>query len=118
MENKENNYVYIRIFLLSLSIVLPLIMIDAPIWVICIVTFLLFSPLLFGSILYAAIVYCLYDIVRPILYVCGLIVTIQGEQDFFAISFYILMGLQAINIIKRFIGTVMGLILAVTENKE
>jgi hypothetical protein len=110
-------YIYIIIFLRSLSLILPLIMLDTPIWLICIVTFILFSPLLFGSLLYTGILYCLYDIVRPILYICGLVVTIQGKQDFFAIAFYVLMGLQIVNIIKRFLGTVCGIMLAYT-NKE
>lgn len=117
MLNQQGNYIYILVFLRSLSLTLPLIMLDAPIWVICLATFILFSPLLFGSLLYTGIVYCLYDIVRPILYIWGLVVTIQGKQDFFAIAFYVLMGLQIVNIIKRFLGTVCGVILAFT-NKE
>lgn len=118
MINQEAKYVYIQFFLRSLSLTLPLIMLEAPIWVICLVTFIIFSPLLFMSFLYAGLVSCLYDIIRPILYICGLIVAIEEYQDFFAIAFYILLGLQAINIIKRFIGTVCTFILIFTNSKE
>ncbi len=117
MENRDG-YLYIQLSLLSLSLILPLIMIKTPIWLICVTTFIVFSPLLFPSVFYTAILFCMYDIIRPILYVWGLVATIQGKQDFFAIAFYILMGLQAFSIIKRFLGTVKGLILAFTENKK
>ena len=109
MKNQENNYVYIQIFLMSISLTIALVMLNAPFWLISIVTLFLFSPLLFGSLLYASIVYIIYDIVRPILYIGALVVTIQGKQDFVAIAFYILAALQVINILRRFIGTVCGL---------
>jgi hypothetical protein len=47
--------------------------------------------------------------------VWGLVVTVQGEQDFFAIAFYIFMGLQAIDIIKKFVVTVLNLIISFTD---
>lgn len=109
MKNQENNYVFIQVFLMSASLTIALIMLNAPIWLISIAVFLLFSPLIFGSLLWATIVYIIYDIVRPILYIWALVVTIQGKQDFIAIAFYILAALQVINILKRFFGTVLGL---------
>lgn len=118
MKKQDNTFNYIQIFLLSLSLTLPLIMVNTPVWLIAIVTFIMFSPALFGSVLYAVILYCLYDIIRPILYVWGLVVAIQGKQDFFTVAFYILVILQAVDILKRFIGTVSGLILALTNKEE
>lgn len=118
MKNQDNTFNYFQIFLLSLSLTLPLIMVNTPVWLIAIVTFLMFSPALFGSVLYAVILYCIYDIIRPILYVWGLVVAIQGKQDLFTVVFYILVVLQAVDIVKRFIGTVSGLIFALTNKEE
>lgn len=111
----ENRFVNFKLFLMSLSLTLSLMMLDAPIWLIGISTLLVFSPFLFNSFTYATFLYCAYDIIRPILYTWALVVTIQGKQDFFAIAFYILAGLQAISIIKRFIGTIGIIIVALTE---
>ena len=114
----KDNFLYIRIFLMSLSLTIALVMVDASSILIAITTFFLFSPLLFGSLTYATIVYIIYDIVRPILYIWALVVTIQGEQDFIATAFYILAALQAINILKRFFGTICGLFVACTDTKN
>ena len=112
--------------LMSISLTLPLIMLDAPFGIILVATTIIFLPciLMFvppledlTSISYI-IIWHLYNIVRPILYICGLVVTIQGTQDFFAIAFYILMGLQSMNIIKNFIGTIIIILLSLTQNKE
>ena len=111
----KNTFLYIRIFLMALSLTLALVMMYAPSILITVTIFLLLSPLIFGSVTYAFIVYAIYDIVRPILYTWALVVTIQGKQDFVAIMFYVLTALQVINIIKRFIGTVCGLFVAFTE---
>lgn len=107
-------YLLFRLFLMSLSLVFPLIMLEAPIFLIVITPFIVYSPLLFKSLAYGNIVYCLCYILRPILYVWGLIVAVQGEQDFFAIAFYILLGLQAIDIVKTFIATILSIILLFT----
>jgi hypothetical protein len=50
--------------------------------------------------------------------VWGLVVAIQGKQDLFTVVFYILVVLQAVDIVKRFIGTVSGLIFALTNKEE
>lgn len=113
-------------FLMSLSLTYPLIMLETPFLLILAEITLIFLPsiliLLSESewlpILSFYIVYHLYNIIRPILYVCGLVATIQGQQDFVAVAFYILMGLQAVNIIKRFFGTVIMIIQLLTINKE
>lgn len=112
---QNTNFNYIQISLLSLSLIIPLIMLESPIWLIGLVTFIMFSPLLFASLIYAAILYFSYDIIRPILYIWALVVTIQGKQDFFAVAFYILMALQAASIIKRLIGSVSMCILFIVE---
>ena len=44
-------------------------------------------------------------------------VTVQGEQDVFAVTFYLLASLQAPNIIKRLIGTVGTMFITLTEIK-
>ena len=117
MKNQENNFVLFKSFLMSLSLTLPLCMLNAPIWMIGLATFLVFSPLIFGSFTYATFLYCVYDIVRPILYIWALVVTIQGEQDFFAKAFYVLFAIQVITIAKRLIGTIGIILIALTESK-
>lgn len=115
MSEKHTNFL---LFLMSLSLTVSLLMLDAPIWLICVATLLVFSPMFFGSLAYATFVYCTYDIIRPIVYIWALVVAIQGKQDFFAIAFYILTGLQAISIVKRFMGTIGIIIIALTDNKR
>lgn len=106
-ELKQSRCANFRLFLMSLSLTLPLIMLDAPILLICITTFLVFLPLFIHSESFVYIFILLYNIVRPILYIWGIIVTAQGNQDFFAIAFYILTALQLIDIIKKLIGTII-----------
>ena len=119
MDNQERplKYILFKLCLMQLSLMLPLIMMDTPILIIIIVTTLVFLPLLLGSLWMSIILSCLYDIVRPILYIIGIIITIQGQQDFFAIAFYILTALQSINIVKKLFGTICMIILALTNNK-
>ena len=117
MKNQENHVLF-QLFLMELSLGIPLIMLDAPLWLILMATFLIFTPMLFGSFTYATILYCSYDVIRPILYIWALVVTILGVQDLFAIAFYILAGLQALSIVKRFIGTIGIIIIALTERKN
>ena len=118
MNEQKNNYNIFQLFLMQLSISIALIMLDAPLFLITVATILVFSPMFFGSSTYATILFCSYDIIRAILYIWALIVTIGGEQDFFAIAFYILSGLQAISIIKRLIGTIGIIIVALAEGKH
>ena len=111
---KGINYILFLLSLNAFSLVIPLIILEAPIWVICVVTLFLFMPAILMSKLLFLVSLHLYNIARPILYVCGLIVAVQGKQDFFAIAFYILLGLQALSIIKNFIYTTLNIFLLFT----
>ena len=113
MRNQENYFSYktYRLFFMQLSLSLPLIMMNAPWFIIIITPLLVYLPLIVKSLWLPIVLFISYDIVRPILYVWGLVVTAQGKQDFFAIAFYIIAGLQAINIIKRLFGTICTIIL-------
>ena len=114
-DEKSTNYLLLRTVLMSVSLAIALMMINTPIVLICAITFLVFSPLIFKSPTYAVILYSIYDVARPVLYVLALLVTIGGEQDFFAIAFYILAGLQVISMIKRFVGTVAMIYTIISE---
>ena len=107
---KEQNYTKQMLKLLLpmvISITIPLLMLDAPIWLMVVVDLIILSPMLFWSRSLSVIVPYAYYIIKPILYVWALVVTILGVQDFFAIAFYILMALQTPNMIKNFIGTIL-----------
>ena len=101
---------------MTVSLTIALVMLNAPTLLIIITTFLVFSPLIFSSTTWLFLVMTSYDILRPIIYIWATIVTIQGKQDFFAIAFYILAILQAISIIKKFIGT-LAIIFVSLSNK-
>lgn len=118
MNDQKLNYSIFQLFLMQLSISIALIMLDAPLFLITLATILVFSPLFFGSLTYATFLFCAYDIIRPILYIWALAITIGGKQDFFAIAFYILSGVQAISIIKRLIGTICIIVVALVEGKH
>ena len=113
----QENYLLFKHFLMELSLSISLIMLNAPLWLIIVATFLVFSPLLFNSLTYATFLYCAYDIARPILYIWAIVVTIQGKQDFIAIAFYILAGLQIASIVKKLIGTIGIIVIALSEKK-
>ena len=102
---------------MQMSLSIPLVMLDAPLWVTLLAPLLVYTPLLIYSMAYTTLLLCAYDIVRPALYVWALVVTICGVQDFFAIAFYIIVALQIFSIIKRFIGTIGIIIIALTEKK-
>ena len=107
MNDKNFRYLCFQLVLMGLSINLPLIMLDAPFWLMSAILFIVISPLVFPSLSYTTILMWIYDITRPILYIWALVVTISGTQDFLAIAFYILLGLQILVIIRRFIGTIL-----------
>lgn len=111
---QANIFLYVKIILMSLSIIIPLVMLYAPSWVISVATFLVLSPLIFSSMTYTFILYNIYYLVKPILYVCAFVTTIQGQQDFVAIAFYILFALQAISMVKGFLGAI-GIIISALE---
>lgn len=90
-----------------LSITIPLLMLDAPVWLMTLVDLIILSPMLLVSLKLSVIVPYAYYIIKPIIYVWALLVTILGVQDFFAIAFYILMGIQTPKMIINFIGTIL-----------
>ena len=109
MDNSPSiSYLLRQLFLMSLSLAIPLIMIDASIWIITLVTIIVFATALSGIVGIAYIYRMLHNILlRPGLYIWALIVTIIGPQDLVAIGFYIALVCQAKNIINNFIGEIL-----------
>lgn len=118
MNKQGNNFLLFKLFLMQLSIAIPLIMLNVPSWLSIGATLIVYSPLLFGSMTYAVFLFCAYDIIRPALYIWALVCTIQGNQDSVAIAFYIISGLQAITMLKRLVGTISIIYLALTASDE
>lgn len=117
----EKNYTkqMLRLLLpMALSLTLPLLMLDAPVWLMTIVDLIILSPLLFWSIKLSVLIPYSYYIIKPFLYVWALVVTILGVQDFFAIAFYILMAIQTPKMITNFIGTILIIYYKIVGNKE
>ena len=105
--NKAFNYLLLRCFLRSISLAIPFILIDMhfdlslPTILISLVTFL---PLLIPfKTLILAFEWIYNLLLRPGLYIFALVITIQGQQDFIAIAFYIIAAIQAYNILKYFV---------------
>lgn len=118
MNDKDYNKQMLRLLLpMVLSLTLPLLMLNAPVWLMVVVDLIILSPMLLWSLKLSIIVPYAYYIINPILYVWALIVTILGVQDFFAIAFYILMGLQTPKMIKNFIGTILIIYCFLTGKK-
>lgn len=118
---KEQDYTRKMLCLLlpmALSLTLPLLMLDAPIWLMTVVDIIILSPMLFWSQSLAVIVPRAYYLIKPILYIWALVVTILGAQDFFAIAFYILMGLQIPKMIMNFIGTIISIYCEIVVNMK
>ena len=101
-----------------LSITLPLLMLNTPVWLMVIVDLIILSPMLLCSKTLTVIVPYAYYIIKPILYVWALVVTILGVQDFFAIAFYILMAIQTPRMIRNFIGTILIIYTTMMGDKE
>lgn len=119
--NNQDNYIktmLITLLPMVLSITLPLLMLNAPIWLMVVVDLIILSPMLFVSLKLSVIVPYAYYIIKPILYIWALVVTILGVQDFFAIAFYILMGIQVPKMLMNFVGTILIIYNAVIEEKE
>lgn len=113
--NKPFNYLLLLGFLRSVSLAIPLLIIDFtyntsfPLIIISVIGFL---PILIHSLKFNMVLEFLYNIVlRPGLYIWALIVTIQGTQDLIAIAFYVLAALQGYSIIKNFFSYVTMMIL-------
>lgn len=117
---KNENYGLFQLFLMSASLNFPLIMLNAPTWLLFLTIFFIFSPIIFVKDWLIYLVLHLYNIVRVILYIWGIIVTAQGQQDFVAIAFYITTGIQAFSMIKNFIYSLwltIQFIIAMITNK-
>ena len=117
----EQNYTKRMLWLLMpmvLSITLPLLMLNAPVWLMVVVDLIILSPWILVSLKLSVIIPYTYYIIKPLLYVWALVVTILGVQDFFAIAFYILMGIQTPRMIKNFIGTILIIYYKILEDKE
>jgi hypothetical protein len=107
-ENNSLNFMLWKLFLMSLSLTIPLIMIGASGWIITLATIIVFATALSGRTRIAYIYRILHNILlRPGLYIWALIVTISGPQDIVAIGFYIAIVCQAKNIIGNFIGEIL-----------
>jgi hypothetical protein len=109
MENNPSlSYLLRQLFLMSLSLAIALIMIDVSVWIITLVTIIIFATALSGRVGIAYIYRMLHNILlRPGLYIWALIITITGPQDIVAIGFYIAFVCQAKNIISNFIGEII-----------
>lgn len=117
---KEQDYTKEMLWLLIpmvVSITIPLLMLDTPVWLMAIINLMILSPMLLVSLKLSTIVPYAYYIINPILYVWALIVTIIGVQDFLAIAFYILMAIQTPKMMKNFIGTIIILVLAIKARR-
>lgn len=97
----DSKWIYLKHILKALSLSIPLIMLNAPTWLIIATILLVFAPFVFASSTFYLVTYNLYHIARPFLYIWAVIVTAQGEQDFIAIAFYIATGIQAYSILKN-----------------
>lgn len=120
-EVQEQDYTKRMLWLLMpmvLSITVPLLMLDTPIWLMSLIDLVILSPMLLWSQKLSVIVPYAYHIIRPILYISALVVTILGVQDFLAIAFYILMAIQIPRMIKNFIGTILIIYYAIPIDKE
>lgn len=82
------------IILMITSISIPLIMLDVPLWVLIVID-LSITGLMFCSSFFTILISSLYYIVKPVLYIWALVFAVQGSQNFWAIAYYIVMGLQA-----------------------
>ena len=111
--NNNNSFGYLlrQLFLMSLSLCIPLVLIGASGWIITIASIIIFATALSGNTGIAYIYRLLHNIIlRPGLYVWALIVTIAGPQDAVAIGFYIVLVCQTKNIIGNFIGEIIILL--------
>lgn len=103
---------------MSLSLTIPLVVIGAPIWSIVLITVVIFASALSGREGVALLYRLAHNIIiRPGLYIWGLVVAISGPQDFVAISFYIVAALQLWGILKNFIGEVLLILFLIADRK-
>ena len=118
-EDRMVNYGLFMAFLASLSLTIPLIVIGAPSLVISLVSLIMFLPFLIPSDWTGIVVIALYTLLlRPGLYIWGLVSAVNGQQDFVAIAFYIAAGLQAFGIVKNFVVYVCNLSLLIKGGRS
>ena len=114
--DRLTGYALFKLFLTSLSLTIPLIMIGASGLVTSIVTILVFASALCGNVGIAYIFRALYNILlRPGLYIWAFIDAISNQQDFFSVCFYIIFALQIINIVANFIGEIIMIISLIND---
>lgn len=114
MDNNHSfGFAMFTLFLMSLSLTIPLVVINAPIWIIVLITIAVFASALSGNEGIALLYRQFHNIVlRPALYIWALVIAINGPQDFVAIGFYIAAALQIWNIIKNFIGEILLILIS------
>lgn len=96
-----------HLLLMSLSLNIPLIIIDTPFWVNILATIVIFATAFSGNTLVAYIYRVIHNVLlRPGLYIWALLVTITGPQDIIAIGFYIATVIQFKNIVGNLIGEI------------
>ena len=108
--NSSLNFSLFIMILKSASISIPLIILNVPAFLIGLISLVIFLPLIIGSETLLLFMFHIYNITRPILYIIALITTIGGKQDMVAIAFYIIMGLQVINMLKNIAYTFMSIL--------
>lgn len=104
--DKAFNYILLTTVLKTASISIALLMMDVPLLIILLITTFMYLPAFKPSATTALIVECTYNIARPILYIVATVIAAGGDQNFFTITFYILTGIQALDMIPKFFGTI------------
>jgi len=111
-ENQSTNILLKTAWLQFFSLTLALIIMGAPFWVFCITSAFCFLPCFTLSLNLSLVEYFLYNIlIRPGLYTYAIIATVLGDQDVFAIAFYIIAGIQLPSIIKNMVGYLLTLLI-------
>lgn len=102
--DKSKTFFLLTLFGMALSLSIAMLAIRLPIYLMAAVVLLVFLPYISPSETTFFAVMNIYAILaRPILYIWAFVVTVKGPQDFLAIAFYIIAGVQVISIIKNFI---------------
>ena len=111
----RNNYVWRTYLLRIVSLTIPMAVIsfayDLPLLVSIIVTIIPCLPYIIPSeTTFMICEFAYHLLLRPLAYIVALVLLIGGEQDFIAISYYIIMALQIVNMGKWFLFYTLGLI--------
>ena len=104
MQENSKKVVLLTLFGMAFSLSIAMLAIRAPVFLTAAVITLIFLPYISPSTTVFVAVTNIYNILaRPILYIWAFVVTIKGPQDYLAIAFYIIAGVQVISIVKNFI---------------